>query len=645
MRNETDIIALSRSERAERAERLIHLGERALASPQLYRWRITAWIALGYGFIGVLLVAALVALIVQCVFVAIVLSAPYVEGGALKILAIGIALCLTVLVGLVRATLFVRFVEPDGLTLSQHDAPGLFAQIDDLCRAAHMRRPDEVVLSWDLNAGVVETPRFGLLPVFRRTLVVGLPLLEAVRPEGFRAVLAHEFGHLAGAHGQLSSFVYRIRQVWMRILAESHAGSARLGVVLSRFVAWYVPRLTDLTFPLARSNEFEADAFAARLTSADALCDSLVRLELIGAREREFWNHLSKQVLELPEPPQDVVERRHDFVSVASTVEDDSRTLDAIRRRPTQYDDTHPALGQRAAALGVTLKAPDRESKATAARELLQANYAQLASTLSARWARESARGWAIHRQEIDRMRARVGELRGRPGLTDDQRLELSVLMRRTGDTMTAHALIADLAERSDAPVVARILHAEALLETNPPAGVVAAEALLRESPVAAADAAMLLIEHFSEAGQWDRVEELRQIVEDGDAVHAAIERERETFDPAKDEALPHGLPDEVRARIAQVVQSEPRVVSALVFGKKLSLSTTPLVCIYLLLRQVTAGSPDNTRTLLDAVLRAAGPNLDVRVWGAVLPWPRRATDAIRAHPGTELVWAGKPCP
>ena len=42
---------------------------------------------------------------------------------------------------------------------------------------------------------------------YRNYLLIGLPLAKALTVEQFKAVLAHEFGHLAKGHGAMSNWI------------------------------------------------------------------------------------------------------------------------------------------------------------------------------------------------------------------------------------------------------------------------------------------------------------------------------------------------------------------------------------------------------------------------------------------------------
>ena len=95
-------------------------------------------------------------------------------------------------------SLFVKIPAPAGRRVRREDAPELFAMIDEVIAASRAPRPHNVLLNWDFKCRVQQRPRFGWPGWTRDFLVLGVPLMAALTPEQFKAVLAHEFGHLRG---------------------------------------------------------------------------------------------------------------------------------------------------------------------------------------------------------------------------------------------------------------------------------------------------------------------------------------------------------------------------------------------------------------------------------------------------------------
>lgn len=80
----------------------------------------------------------------------------------------------------------------DAFTITDAKQPALFALLRRVAEAAGTKMPNVVGLSseWNASAAVVGLRR-------RRVIVIGVPLLAALRPQERVALLAHEFAHLA----------------------------------------------------------------------------------------------------------------------------------------------------------------------------------------------------------------------------------------------------------------------------------------------------------------------------------------------------------------------------------------------------------------------------------------------------------------
>jgi len=124
-------------------------------------------------------------------------------------------------------------------------------------------------------------------------------LLARLAPEEIEAVLAHELGHFRLRHvikrvlwSSVFSLVLLGLLAWLAQSAWFYAGlgippgqvptaMARPGVALALFML-ALPVFTFVLAPLAaaysRRHEFEADAFAARHASANALVAALIKL-------------------------------------------------------------------------------------------------------------------------------------------------------------------------------------------------------------------------------------------------------------------------------------------------------------------------------------------------------------------------------
>ena len=117
-------------------------------------------------------------------------------------------------------------------------------------------------------------------------------LLEKLAPEEIEAVLAHELGHFRHRHvikrivlsAVLSLFFLwllgqLIDQPWFYAGLEVGAGGTAKGLLLfSMVLPVFLFPLAPITSALSRRHEYEADAYAAKQTSATDLAAALVKL-------------------------------------------------------------------------------------------------------------------------------------------------------------------------------------------------------------------------------------------------------------------------------------------------------------------------------------------------------------------------------
>jgi Zn-dependent protease with chaperone function len=254
-----------------------------------YKVRAFLLSLLGYAYIfGILALAlALIGLLVLT-------FARFRHGGAVLV---KLALPLGGLALVILRSLWIRFSPPSGRQLTLQDAPVLFAAVDELRAELSSPAVDRVLLTDDLNAAVARVPRLGIFGFHRTYLLVGLPLLQALSPEQFRAVLAHELGHLADKDGHLGAWIYRTRITWekllVRLLVEDHWGK----YIFLPFFRWYSPFFSRYSFALAQAQEYQADHAAAVAAGARQAADALLTVEIQGEYlQRHYWPELFERI-------------------------------------------------------------------------------------------------------------------------------------------------------------------------------------------------------------------------------------------------------------------------------------------------------------------------------------------------------------
>jgi len=355
-----------------------------------YRLRVALLAALGYAYVVVV-----VALLLGAVWLVFLATK---DGRHLGLLKLGIPMALLALVGL-RA-LWVRLEPPAGKPLTPEQAPHLFDLLGRIRKKLKGPPIHAVVVDDAYNAAIVQLPRFGLFGGSRNYLIVGLPLMQALSVAQFTAVLAHEYGHLSGAHGHFASWIYRVRMTWARILDALHARPVWGGGIFLHFFDWYVPYFAAYSFVLARSNEYQADRAAADVTGTRTIADALAQVE-VGARflEERFWPRYFAGAHRSAAP--DLLPHRELPASLAGGLDgpDAQAWLKAALHEETGVADTHPCLKDRLEALGEPARLPGKP-ETTAARVLLGTRHSKFVASLDKVWAKENLREWGeIHRE------------------------------------------------------------------------------------------------------------------------------------------------------------------------------------------------------------------------------------------------------
>jgi hypothetical protein len=299
------------------------------------------------------------------------------------------------------------------------EAPKLFALLDELQAALDCRPFHKVSLMSDMNAGVVQIPRLGIFGWHRNYLVVGLPLMQSMAPDEFKAVLAHEFAHSSRRHGQFGNWLYRVRRTWAQIFEQMTKRRSRLGAVWFRFLNWFWPVFNGHAFVLARANEYEADACSVRL-AGPAAAQALIRLQVDGMLPGEkFWPDIVRRANHEVEPPAEVILALGQALKAGPTPDETAVWMRRAFLTKTNNADTHPCLKDRLQAMG-SLPAgvekgiyPERPATPSPnAAEFFLGDYAiTVARKISDDWKKLTASQWKIRHERTQKIARELATL------------------------------------------------------------------------------------------------------------------------------------------------------------------------------------------------------------------------------------------
>jgi Zn-dependent protease with chaperone function len=537
-------------------EQVSRLERVAARSPEAYKLRVVLLGALGYAYLlGALFL--LLALVGGLVLLAI--------SGRGVVVAVKLGLPVLLLVGTVARALWVRLPPPEGRELPRGpETEALWAEVDAVRQKLGGPVIHTLLLDNDFNAGIVQRPRFGLLGPTKNYLVLGLPLMQAMSPEHFRSVLAHEFGHLSGAHGRTSAWVYRVRRTWSQV-QEALEQQEGWGVALfTRFFRWYAPFYSAYSFVLARSNEYEADRASADVVGSAVAADALVVGQVRYAQlEERFWPAMSQRSTREPEPAHPYTE-----MVVAFRGEPEPGLvrgwLDRSLARTTDSTDTHPSLRDRLKALGEEPRPPGRLDQ-SAAEVLLGAALPTLAAELDGGWRESVAERWTEAYGRAQEGRKRLAELEARGPevpLSLEEAWELASLTEDLRDVEAAFPLFQQVLARAPDHAGAHFALGRLLLARGQEAGLGHLEEAMKLDSDAILPGCGHAVDWLEQQG---RAEEARAWRERGETWARKLHEAKEERDSLGQSAAfePHGLSEEALRAVAEQLHGYPRVKEA----------------------------------------------------------------------------------
>lgn len=465
-------------------------------------------------------------------------------------------------------SLWIKFTPPEGHRLGPNEAPALRAEVERLRIATGAPRLDGIIIDADLNAAAASVPRAMGLLGHRHYLLLGLPLMQLLDREQFASVVAHEFGHFGGGHGRFAGWIYHVRLSWYRLLEALQAQRSWANKPFVAFFDWYAPYFNAYTFVLARAQEYQADATAARVVGNRAAGQALVQVNLGAARlERDFWPGVQRATQAQPTPPALLYRDMGASLQQAPAATDAERLAQALARAP-DFDDTHPTLAQRLAALGVDAGA-EETPRGGASTSLLGELLPALERRFSEDWRARVQAGWEQNFEQHARDRERLAQLdavvvRGPAETVEHARLtealhpdvDAVALYRQAlghapDDPFVHFRLGAMLLQRHDASGVGHLQRAMALDADSTEPALQCLGNFYRETGDAAGCDAI--------ADEWKRLQQGQLRVH-----HARNEL------TGRDEFLPHGLDDAALASVRTALERIGGVGSAWLARKRL---------------------------------------------------------------------------
>ncbi len=569
----------------EQFDALVQQIERyARHQPAQYRFRVGLLAALGYAYIFLVLVLLLGA-VWALRQVVVSTNVEYL---------IDQVNLLSFLVGLGIVRLFwVNFPRPQGLELNSKQAPQLFVLIDELTTALRTPKFDHILLSDEHNAGVLQIPRFGFLGWQRNYLLLGLPLMQSLSLEQFRAVVAHELGHLSGNHSRFAGWIYRVRKIWF-YLAE--AGESFL---FKWFFNWYEPFFKAYSFVLARADEYEADRCAAKQGGVQNAAEALVNLNVNGYFLQEsFWPEIYKQVVNLKDPPDGTITNLLRQLQSEVVSEKAAKWLDLALAKKTDNEDTHPCLSERLSALGyqatvAQLPVPVQQS---AAQYFFGEALEGFATCLDDRWKKDISKYWKrLHvraQYQKQNLEAVLTKAQNHP-LTVEEAWKQAYLTWKFKGNEAAIPLFREVFTQDSEHPLANYQLGQILLEQHDATGIGHLKTAIERDPALVIPGCELLYGFCKQSGQLEEAGAYLQRAQQHYEVWKKAQQERSRIGN-KDRFEPHNLPEQEVRQISNQLSGFSEVKDAYLVRKRVTLFPEKPFYVLAVSRRFVKGSEIN---------------------------------------------------
>src|SRR5215510_448989 len=520
--------------------------------PTQLRRGALAFVALGYAYVGAVLIGVLAA--------GLGIFFLMLEAARGNLLGAKAGFALLVLAWIIVKSLWVSLPPPEGIALDLGSVPALERRLEEIRAALRAPKPHEVLLTMDFNAAVFQRPRFGVFGWPKTYLQLGVPLLYALDVRQLDAVLAHEFAHLSRAHPKTGLWVFRVSRTWQQLLNHLHQSRSKAGWLFKGFFQWYIPRLEARGFVMSRRDEYEADAEAAQIAGADAMGSALIALDVRAhTLVQEFWPELWRRAEHEPTPPTQAWQLFPDRMRTTSIT--DQAVAKALTATATEHD-THPSLAERLRALGVAdvngverkvIESLQSSLSTTAADQYLSDRAARALIDADRAWSWDVGKDWSARHKQLTTCRARCTELldADRNGtLEPTGAWELASALRELGEDATPY--LRRIVEATPDHAPAQFLLGRSLLAENDPAGVEHIRAAMKLEVGAVETGAALLRQYYRDRGDHEQAEAAQWDGYNHSKLMREAAEERNSF-RERDKLLPPELSEEDGAHIREI--------------------------------------------------------------------------------------------
>jgi len=327
-----------------------------------------------------------------------------------------------------------RIRTPGGHPLSRERYPELWAKVDQLTTEYRAQPMDQIRLNNRFDLEIERTPTTGLPAIHTHTLLIGLPLLQAVSADHLSVLLARKISMMPRLTNWPTAWLYHLRSTWYRY-SKDFRGLTPGKLLMTLWFSWYAPAYIRYTLSLARNCELAADNKALRLHDMWSVEEAVTTAALHKAFvENKLWPALLRMSQKYPNPPLLPFGNMEKLIEKELDRDRAHRLLDGLLQAKAQDDMHTPTLRQRWKSLSHNRPRVPAAMRGSAAQRYMKSTLKPLQEMYDKLWLRTHLPQWKERnvraRQDQQRL-AQLLEQVPKDLLSNDDVWECTLLVRQ----------------------------------------------------------------------------------------------------------------------------------------------------------------------------------------------------------------------
>ena len=298
-------------------------------------------------------------------------------------------LTLFVFAVIISAALFkLKFRPPQGPKLSADEYPQLFEMLDELKQyhRSPFLRINRVVLCDSFEIKIVKTPKMGFPVLFTNTLLIGLPVLQTMSPDYFRALITREFGQASLGHHFFSGWLASLALVWKQYIRAAHK-SGFIALPVYWFFKFYARFYQTVACEVIKTDTLQAEYYALDIVNDEEFVDVITYEVIIrDFINKTYWRKIRKVAMRAGGPEVQPHARMSNVVRELTQRDDFNKLIVKYWKQSDELQSPYPAFIDRIHNVGHHKPGLPGALRETAAEYFLGSKLATVVDVLDKKW-------------------------------------------------------------------------------------------------------------------------------------------------------------------------------------------------------------------------------------------------------------------